>query len=77
MKIIDTSCDTLVALGPDTRDHHTLFAKNSDRPPTECQLLFQSPRTRHSAGATVPCQYLTIPQVPETLALLGSQPWCL
>lgn len=43
MKITDTSCDTLVTLGPDTRDRHTLFAKYSDRPPTECQPLFQSP----------------------------------
>lgn len=53
VKISDTSCDTLVALGPDTRYGHTLFAKNSDRPPTECQPLFQAPRARHPAGATV------------------------
>ena len=26
----DTSCDTLVILGKETRDGHTLFAKNSD-----------------------------------------------
>ena len=77
MKRTDSSCDTLVALGPYTRDGHTLFAKNSDRPPTECQPLFQAPRTRHPVGATVHCQYLTIPQVPETLALLGSRPWWL
>jgi secernin len=72
-----TSCDTLVVMSPSTRDGHTLFAKNSDRPPTECQPLFQAPRMRHPAGSTVRCQYLEIPQVDETLALLGSRPWWL
>ena len=32
-------CDCLVALGPATADGNTLFAKNSDRPPTETQVL--------------------------------------
>ena len=32
-------CDTLVALGPATSDRATLFAKNSDRPPRECQRM--------------------------------------
>ena len=66
-------CDTLVSLGNDG----VLFAKNSDRPPTECQPLFQAPRLRHSHGATLRCQYIEIPQVPETLAVLGSRPWWL
>ncbi len=73
----DTSCDTLVVLGKETRDGHTLFAKNSDRPPTECQPLFQAPRRRHPARATVRCQYLEIPQADETLAVVGSRPWWL
>jgi len=73
----ETSCDTLVVMAASTRDGHTLFAKNSDRPPTECQPLFQAPRVRHPPGATVRCQYLVIPQVDETLALLGSRPWWL
>jgi len=73
----DTSCDTLVVLGAETRDGHTLFAKNSDRPPTECQPLFQAPHQRHPARATVRCQYLEIPQAEETLAVVGSRPWWL
>ena len=73
----DTSCDTLVVLGKETRDGHTLFAKNSDRPPTECQPLFQATRRRHPARATVRCQYLEIPQADETLAVVGSRPWWL
>ena len=73
----DTSCDTLVVLGAHTRDGHTLFAKNSDRPPDECQPLFQAPALTHDAGASVACQYLAIPQAPATAAVLGSRPWWL
>ncbi|MGH7268502.1 MAG: C69 family dipeptidase, partial [Candidatus Rokuibacteriota bacterium] len=72
-----TSCDTLVVLGSDAAGGRTIFAKNSDRPPTECQPLFQAPRARHAPGGTVRCQYLEIPQAPETLAVLGSRPWWL
>ena len=72
-----TSCDTLVVLGSHTRDGHTIFAKNSDRPPTECQPLFTAPRTTHPPGATLRTQYLEIPQAAETLAVLGSRPWWL
>src|SRR5262245_61259503 len=72
-----TSCDTLVVLGSHTRDGHTIFAKNSDRPPTECQPLFTAPRATHPPGATLRTQYLEIPQAPETLAVLGSRPWWL
>jgi len=73
----DTSCDTLVVLGPHTRDGHTLFAKNSDRPPDECQPLFQAPAHTHGAGDHVRCQYVEIPQAAETYAVLGSRPWWL
>ena len=72
-----TSCDTLVVLRSHTRDGHTLFAKNSDRPPTECQPLDWSPRRKHASRTTVRCQYLEVPQAPETLAVLGSRPWWL
>jgi len=72
-----TSCDTLVALGPRTVDGATLFAKNSDRPPTECQPLCFAPRRAHPPAARLRCQYLEIPQASETLAVLGSRPWWL
>lgn len=72
-----TSCDTLVVLGTAARGGRTLFAKNSDRPPTECQPLFQASGQRHPPGATVRCQYLEIPQAEETLAVIGSRPWWL
>ena len=72
---MNASCDTLVALGPETRSGRTLFAKNSDRPVTECQPLEAVPARRHPPGATVRCTYLEIPEAPETLAVLGSRPW--
>ena len=77
MANFDTSYDTLVILGPPTQGGHTLFAKNGDRPPTECQPLFQAPRLPHPQGATLRCQYIAIPQASETLAILGSRPWWL
>jgi hypothetical protein len=43
-------CDTLVALAPATRDGVTLFAKTSDRPPDEQQVVVWSPpRLDHRA----------------------------
>jgi len=66
-------CDTLVALGPATRDGVTVFAKNSDRPPRECQRVVQLSR-RHAAGSSVRCQYVDIPEVAETAAVLGCGP---
>jgi secernin len=72
-----SSCDTMVVLAPHTRNGATLLAKNSDRSPRECQPLFQSMRRVHPAGATVHCQYLEIPQVAETAAVIGSRPFWL
>ena len=69
-------CDTMVALAPATRAGVTLFAKNSDRPPRECQRIVQLPAAHH-AGSTVRCQYLELPQARETHAIVGSQPYWL
>jgi secernin len=71
------SCDTIVVLAPHTRADATLLAKNSDRSPRECQPLFQAMRRVHPHGATVHCQYLEIPQVAETAAVVGSRPFWL
>jgi secernin len=74
---IAPSCDTVVVLGPHTRRGATTLAKNSDRPPLECQPLFHAARRKYPSGATVHCQYLEIPQAAETAALVGSRPWWL
>jgi secernin len=71
------SCDTIVVLAPHTRAGATLLAKNSDRSPRECQMMFQAPRRVHPRDATVHCQYLEIPQVAETAGLVGSRPFWL
>jgi secernin len=71
------SCDTIVVLAQQTRAGATLLAKNSDRPLRECQPLAQSIRRVYPCGATVHCQYLEIPQVAETAALIGSRPFWL
>lgn len=70
-------CDTFVALGTATRAGGTLFAKNSDRPPYEAQRIVQLPRRQSGRGASLRCQYLEIPDVTQTAAVVGSQPWWL
>lgn len=67
-------CDTLIALAPATRDGITLFAKNSDRDPHECQRVVQIAAAQHAAGERLRCQYVEIPQVAATAAVLGAQP---
>src|SRR6185369_17160820 len=70
-------CDTFVALAPATRAGVTLFAKNSDRPPRESQRIVSLPRRRSAAGQRLRCQWIDVPDVRETAAVLGSQPWWL
>jgi secernin len=70
-------CDSFVVLAAATRHGTTLFAKNSDRPPRECQRIVQLSRRRHAEGARVRCQYVELPEVRETAAVIGSQPWWL
>jgi dipeptidase len=67
-------CDTLVALPAATRDGVAILAKNSDRPPRECQRVVQFPHRRHPDGSRLRCQWVEIPEVAETAAVLGTQP---
>jgi len=68
-------CDTLVALGNSTKEGNVIFGKNSDRPSYEAQLITYSPSMSHSKEEAVKCTYITIPQVPETYAVIMSQPF--
>jgi secernin len=68
-------CDTFVALGNATADGSVLFGKNSDREPNEAQALVLVPHAIHPKGSQVKLTYITIPQVPETWAVLLSQPF--
>lgn len=67
-------CDLLVAL-PSATGGPTIFAKNSDRPPVEQQLLeFSSPRR----DSVTHCTYIDVEAHPSpTLPCLISRPaWC-
>jgi dipeptidase len=70
-------CDTLVATATGTADRSVIFAKNSDRLPDECQHLRVYPARDWEKGATVRCQYVTLPQARHTYRVLGSQPFWL
>jgi secernin len=70
-------CDTAVAVGSATANGTVVFAKNSDRHPNECQPLFHAARAQFAPGSTLKCQYLEIPQVPETWEVIGGRPWWL
>jgi dipeptidase len=70
-------CDTLVATATATADRSVIFAKNSDRLPDECQHLRVYPARDWDKGATVRCQYVTLPQARHTYRVLGSQPFWL
>ncbi len=68
-------CDTIVALGPATKEGATLFGKNSDREPDEVQNIKIYPRRQYKKGDKVKCTYITIPQAAETTAVMLSQPF--
>lgn len=65
-------CDCLVALYPATADNCTLFAKNSDRPPAEQQVVERfAPRREMTTRST----HIEIPgRDRETIAFVGSRP---
>jgi len=69
-------CDCLVALPGYSRDGRTLFAKNSDRPALEKQIIRFNP-TRHDTG-DVRATYISVaPYEGRTLSCVLSLPeWC-
>jgi dipeptidase len=68
-------CDALLAAAPETADGITLFAKNSDRKPSEPQPFLQLPAASHPPGARVRCTHIEIPQVAETQRVMGHAPF--
>ena len=69
-------CDCLVALSANTAAHHALFAKNSDRPPAEPQIMRWNP-SRRDAGVTRTTYTEVAAHDGDTLACALSMPdWC-
>jgi hypothetical protein len=66
-------CDSLVALAPATAGGRTIFAKNSDRPPDEYQVIEHHP-PQHVDGPT-PCTYIEVDGGGDVLGVMGSRPW--
>ena len=65
-------CDSLVAL-PAATGSHAIFAKNSDRPPSEPQVLERHPPRRDRAP--VRCTHVEVaPHGAETIGVTGSRP---
>lgn len=74
---IVAACDTGVALPDATKNGYTILGKNSDRPIYDCQPLEIHGRQKWPKGTTLSLEYVSIPQVEETYATIGSSPyWC-
>ena len=67
-------CDCLVALAPATAGGTTLFAKNSDRPPGESQVLERYPATVRAEPIRATHVHVDAGD-GETIGLVGSRPW--
>jgi secernin len=68
-------CDSIVATHGETAAGVTLYAKNSDRKPGECQPFVQLPEAHHPPGSSLRCTHVEIPQVAETYRVMGHSPW--
>lgn len=67
-------CDCLVAVGPPSTAGGTLFAKNSDRPPDESQVLERYPAARRAEP--IRATHVEVdPGARETIGFVGSRPW--
>ena len=70
-------CDAMVALGDVTKKSSVIFAKNSDRPAGECQVLHFSPSRKPRPDGKVRCSYVQVPESEVALATIGCRPyWC-
>jgi hypothetical protein len=65
-------CDCLVALYPATATRSTLFAKNSDRPPHEVQVIERFPARRETTTRVTHIEVDGFER--ETIDFLGSRP---
>lgn len=60
---------------PASPDDAIYVAKNSNRPPGECQLVITIPPVDQDGTTLVKCTHLTIAQVPGRYGVILSKPW--
>jgi len=71
------TCDTWVALANASKTGNVIFAKNSDRTAFDCQPLMFYPGKKWEKGSEINLGRISIPQMKETYATMGSSPyWC-
>ena len=71
------SCDTIVVLAPHTRAARPSLPRTPTARPTNASRSRSRRIVFIPKVATVHCQYLEIPQVDETAAVIGSRPFWL
>lgn len=70
-------CDTYVVLPDTAKTGTTVLGKNSDRPAFDCQPMAYHGRKKHKKEDKLKLVYLSIDQVEESYATMGSSPyWC-
>lgn len=70
-------CDTYVVMSDVSASGKTVLAKNSDRPSFDCQPLAYHSGKKFEKGESLKLAYVTIDQVKERCATVGSSPyWC-
>jgi dipeptidase len=67
-------CDMVVATGAATASGHTFFGVNNHRPVGVCQVLTRTAGRTFSPGEPAGTQTVSVPQVRQTFAVLGSRP---
>ena len=71
------SCDTWIAMKNASKDGRIILVKNSDRTVFDSQPLLLYKRKNWPGNSKINLGRLTIPQVDETYAVIGSSPyWC-
>jgi hypothetical protein len=68
-------CDCLVALPSASATGTTLFAKNSDRPPGESQVLERYPASVRAEPIRATHVHVDAGDGGETIGVVGSRPW--
>lgn len=68
-------CDSFVATPEATSSGRMLFAKNSDREPTEAQAVERILGASHPEGALARCTWIDVPQVSRTRTVLIARPY--